>query len=93
MDMGFHRRARRIEQGRAASADLASLLASLAARQAVSPTAKAVAGASASVGPDDSVHPEIAVFASETISISAQTRPVSFHPAVSAAILSTRQQS
>ncbi len=95
--MGFHRRARSASQaasqGRGRSAELAVLLAGLAARQAVTPTAKAVAGATNATCGEESLLPEIGIFSAEFASNAAFGTAVSFHPTVSAVLLSTRQQS
>jgi hypothetical protein len=93
MDMGFHRRARSASQGKGRTAEFAVLLAGLAARQATTPTARAVAGTTDSSDVLESLLPEIGIFAAEIVPQPASGVAVSFHPAVSAVLLSTRQQS
>jgi hypothetical protein len=89
MDMGFHRRAR--QANRQASSELSALLGVLAARQAVSPTALAVT--SATTVPDESAHPEISPFVARADASAPAKAATSFHPGVSASLLSFRQSS
>jgi hypothetical protein len=89
MDMGFHRRAR--QTNRQPSSELAALLGVLAARQAVSPTALAVTSAAAAR--DKAARPEISPFAAQPGALASDKAASSFHPGVSASLLSLRQSS
>ncbi len=87
MDMGFHRRALGASDKRQDAQALAVLLSTLAARQAASPTALAVTGAESCVDHTDSVQPEIAAFDGSPASNLRVKAAVSFHPGVSATLL------
>ena len=93
MDMGFHRRARAGKSTPNGSLDLASLLSGIAARQAGSPTARAVTTPFTDAEAPELTHPEITPFLADASERRIATAPVSFHPGVSAVILSTRKSS
>lgn len=79
MDLGFARRQRRQKIGHPISPELASLLANVSARQAVSPTARAQMR---DKPPESSVfagHPEIAQFAPKDARELASSKAASFN--------------
>jgi hypothetical protein len=91
MDLGFARRAARRTKAGGNCPELANLLAGLAARQAVSPTAKAVTGLASAKDASVTEHPEIDAFVPEFHVHRTEEAAVSFHPRVSANLLSPRK--
>jgi hypothetical protein len=93
MDMGFARRARSRANAGDSAGELASLLAAIAARQALSPTAKAVTGRTQAGDLSEMANPEVTAFVPGARENGGVAAAVSFHPRVSAAILSSRKSS
>ena len=90
MDIGFQRK--RTATHKRETTALAGLLATLAARQAGSPTARVVAAGRGALDRQASDQPRSETF-STGLQADDQRRSSSFHPAVSTAVLSLRQPS
>jgi hypothetical protein len=91
MDLGFARRRTATNRQTQASLDLATLLAEIAARQSVSPTAQAMAGLEAWSPGTASAHPDTEHFAPRN-NRKANPKPVaSFSPEVASAMHTSRK--
>jgi hypothetical protein len=91
MDLGFARRSNAATTHANAALDLASLLSEIAARQAVTPTARASAAADMHEDALISVHPEIERFAPRADRKTIGNAVSSFSPEVASAILTSRK--
>ena len=92
MDLGFARRQRTPLRGNDTAASLATLLANLSARQAVSQTARVQAMLSAlSTETDKIIHPAMALFVTTDDFKMRKTYRASFNPVVAAAIVTAGQ--
>jgi hypothetical protein len=91
MDLGFARRRTAKNRQTQDSLDLATLLAEIAARQAMTPTAQATSQAGSLPSPADAAHPETECFAPRSDRKTNVSMISSFSPEVASAMHTSRK--